>query len=80
MQTMKTTMDRGTTAVEIIYAVGASDDGKSIVAATVKKQDHLNIEITSRRGDKLNVSPDALDTLIIALQAVQTQMQRGTLK
>lgn len=63
----------------IVYAVGPSDDGKTIVEATVVAPHYgrLPIEITSRRGETLFVSHDALETLIIALQQVQSQIRNG---
>lgn len=74
--TMKTNMAGGkVTSIEIIYAVGASNDGKTLVAATVKKEVFQPIEITTRRGDKICVSDDALEGLIIALQQVREQIR-----
>jgi hypothetical protein len=66
--------------MEIIYAVGASDDGKSIVAATVSKTGELPTKIKTRRGDTINVSDDSLEGLIIALQAIKSAIDQGTLK
>lgn len=74
------TMQNGVNKVSIIYAAGASMDNKSIVYGTVEKQDHLPLTITSRMGDSISVSDDALDSLIIALQMVQKEIQIGIIK
>lgn len=77
---MKTTMQNGVTTVEIIYAAGTTVGGKEIAYATVEKRDRLPIKITSRMGDVIHVSDDALDCLIVALQQIQKQISTGVLK
>jgi hypothetical protein len=66
--------------LEIIYAVGANVKGDALNSATVLALDYLPTVITSRMGDTINVSDDALDSLIIALQEVKRLKSNGQLK